>query len=56
MLEYIANHGVASDRLVSKGFSSSRPIESNDSRAGREANRRVEFIVHFIILKEGGLQ
>ena len=56
VLEYIANHGVASDRLVSKGFSSSRPIESNDSRAGREANRRVEFIVHFIILKEGGLQ
>jgi outer membrane protein OmpA-like peptidoglycan-associated protein len=56
VLEYVANQGVARDRLVSKGFSSSRPTESNDTRSGREANRRVEFVVHFIILKEGGLQ
>ena len=55
MLEYIASHGVARDRLLSKGFSSSRPIESNYSESGRVANRRVEFVVHFIILKEGGL-
>jgi outer membrane protein OmpA-like peptidoglycan-associated protein len=56
VLEYVASHGVARDRLVSKGFSSSRPIESNSSESGRVANRRVEFVVHFIILKEGGLQ
>jgi outer membrane protein OmpA-like peptidoglycan-associated protein len=56
VLEYIARHGVARDRLVSKGFSSSRPIQSNYTQGGREANRRVEFVVHFIILKEGGLQ
>jgi len=56
VLEYVANHGVARDRLVSKGFSSSRPTESNLTQSGREANRRVEFVVHFIILKEGGLQ
>jgi outer membrane protein OmpA-like peptidoglycan-associated protein len=56
VLEYIASHGVARDRLVAKGFSSSRPIESNSSESGRVANRRVEFVVHFIILKEGGLQ
>jgi outer membrane protein OmpA-like peptidoglycan-associated protein len=56
VLEYVASHGVARDRLVSKGFSSSRPIESNSTEAGREANRRVEFVVHFIILKEGGLR
>ena len=55
VLEYIASHGVARDRLLSKGFSSSRPIESNYSESGRVANRRVEFVVHFIILKEGGL-
>jgi len=56
VLEYVANHGVARDRLLSKGFSSSRPTESNATQSGREANRRVEFVVHFIILKEGGLQ
>jgi len=56
VLDYVANHGVARDRLVSKGFSSSRPIESNATASGREANRRVEFVVHFIVLKEGSLQ
>ena len=56
VLEYVANRGVSRDRLVSKGFSSSRPTESNLTQSGREANRRVEFVVHFIILKEGGLQ
>jgi outer membrane protein OmpA-like peptidoglycan-associated protein len=56
VLDYVANHGVARDRLVSKGFSSSRPVASNATQSGREANRRVEFVVHFIILKEGGLQ
>ena len=55
VLEYIADHGVARDRLFFKGFSSSRPIQSNKTELGREANRRVEFVVHFIILKEGGL-
>ena len=56
VLEYIANRGVARDRLVSEGFSSSRPVQSNATESGREANRRVEFVVHFIILKEGSLQ
>jgi outer membrane protein OmpA-like peptidoglycan-associated protein len=56
VLDYIAGKGVSRDRLVSEGFSSSRPIQSNATEAGREANRRVEFVVHFIILKEGSLQ
>jgi outer membrane protein OmpA-like peptidoglycan-associated protein len=56
VLEYIANRGVARDRLVSQGFSSSQPIKSNATELGREANRRVEFIVHFIILKEWSAQ
>ena len=52
VLEYIANHGVARERLASQGFSSSRPLQSNETEAGREANRRVEFVVHFIIVKK----
>jgi outer membrane protein OmpA-like peptidoglycan-associated protein len=41
---------------MSKGFSSSRPIVSNETEAGRETNRRVEFNVFFNILKEGSPQ
>ena len=52
VLEYLAHRGIARDRLSSQGFSSSRPLESNDTESGREANRRVEFVVHFVILKE----
>lgn len=52
VLDYLARRGIARDRLVSHGFGSSRPIESNSTESGREANRRVDFVVHFIILKE----
>jgi outer membrane protein OmpA-like peptidoglycan-associated protein len=45
--------GVAKERLISKGFSSSVPVASNVTEAGREQNRRVEFIVHFIIVNDG---
>jgi outer membrane protein OmpA-like peptidoglycan-associated protein len=52
VLAYIASKGVARDRLASQGFSSSRPLEANVTESGREANRRVEFVVHFIIVKK----
>ena len=52
VLDYLADRGVARDRLRATGFSSSRPIESNVTEGGREANRRVDFVVSFIILKE----
>jgi outer membrane protein OmpA-like peptidoglycan-associated protein len=53
VLDYLVNHGVAKERLASKGFSSSMPIGTNATAAGRESNRRVEFVVHFIILNSG---
>ena len=56
VLEYIAHKGVARDRLTFAGFSSSRPLQTNTTEVGREANRRVEFVVHFIIIKEGSAQ
>lgn len=48
--DYLLAKGVPQDRLMSKGFSSSVPIDSNATTAGREANRRVEFVVHFHIV------
>lgn len=53
VVDYLVSHGVAKDRLVSKGFSSSQPTESNNTAAGRDSNRRVEFTVDFIIIEKG---
>ena len=54
VLDYLVAHGIAKERLVSKGFSSSVPADTNATVAGRENNRRVEFVVHFLILNAGG--
>ncbi|HLK37431.1 MAG TPA: OmpA family protein [Polyangiaceae bacterium] len=41
--EWLVQHGIESGRLESEGYGLTRPIESNDTDAGRAANRRVEF-------------
>jgi outer membrane protein OmpA-like peptidoglycan-associated protein len=53
VLDYLVAHGIGKERLVSKGFASSVPADTNATAAGREANRRVEFVVNFIILNDG---
>ena len=53
VLDYLVGRGIARTRLTSKGFSSSVPVATNTTEAGRETNRRVEFVVEFIIIKEG---
>lgn len=40
---YIIGKGVADGRLESEGFGETKPIETNDTPAGRAKNRRVEF-------------
>jgi OOP family OmpA-OmpF porin len=41
----LVKRGVAKERLAAKGFGPSRPIASNDTPEGREANRRVEISI-----------
>lgn len=53
VLNYLAEHGIERTRLIAKGFAASDPIDTNATVAGRENNRRVEFVVHFIILNDG---
>jgi outer membrane protein OmpA-like peptidoglycan-associated protein len=53
VLDYLEAHGIGKDRLVSTGFASSVPVDTNATIAGRENNRRVEFVVHFTILHDG---
>jgi outer membrane protein OmpA-like peptidoglycan-associated protein len=53
VLDYLVAHGIDKSRLVSKGFASSVPTDTNTTAEGRDNNRRVEFVVNFIILDEG---
>jgi OmpA-OmpF porin, OOP family len=41
---YLQGRGVAPERMTSRGYGETRPIESNTSTGGRAANRRVEFV------------
>jgi chemotaxis protein MotB len=40
-----ANAGVAPDRLSVIGFGENRPVQPNDTQAGRDANRRVVIVI-----------
>ncbi len=40
---YLAGKGISADRLSTAGFGSSRPVGPNDTREGRQRNRRIEF-------------
>ncbi|MES1189173.1 MAG: OmpA family protein [Myxococcales bacterium] len=43
--DYLVSRGIASDRVTSQGFGSSRSIADNTSAEGRANNRRVEIVV-----------
>lgn len=42
---YLAKKGVAAGRLVSVGYGSTRPVDVSRTRAAREQNRRVAFVI-----------
>jgi len=43
VMRWFVEHGVDPERLEAQGFGETRPIDSNDTPAGRQKNRRVEF-------------
>ena len=43
--EYLMSQGIPDNRISAIGMGPSMPVESNDTRAGRQKNRRVEIIV-----------
>jgi OOP family OmpA-OmpF porin len=45
VLAYLAEHGIATDRLSSTGEGEGQPVADNASAEGRALNRRVEFRV-----------
>jgi outer membrane protein OmpA-like peptidoglycan-associated protein len=42
VMDYLVNNGISSARLTAQGFGPDMPIDSNRTRSGRAANRRVE--------------
>jgi len=40
--DYLGRKGIENNRLVSKGYGETVPVESNDTEEGRAANRRTE--------------
>ncbi len=45
VVDFLADNGVARDRIRYQGFGATHPIASNDTEAGRQLNRRVTFFV-----------
>ncbi len=45
VVDYLTEFGVERSRLVAKGYGFDKPVQSNDSEAGRAANRRTELTV-----------
>jgi OOP family OmpA-OmpF porin len=43
VVKWLVAHGIDGANLSSEGFGPDRPIDSNDTDAGRQENRRVEF-------------
>lgn len=43
VMNYLVNKGIAQSRLTSTGFGMTKPLLSNDTEAGQQRNRRVEF-------------
>jgi len=43
--DYLIGLGVATDRVVVKGYGEIKPLTTNDTDEGRQLNRRVEFTI-----------
>jgi OOP family OmpA-OmpF porin len=40
--DYLIKHGIESKRVTAKGYGETQPVASNDTRDGRQQNRRTE--------------
>ncbi|MDB4655680.1 OmpA family protein [Flavobacteriales bacterium] len=45
VFDVLANEGISTSRMTSKGFGETKPIKPNSSSEGRAENRRTEFVI-----------
>ena len=45
VVKWLTDHGIDKSRLVSEGFGQEKPIDTNETDAGRANNRRVAFTI-----------
>lgn len=45
VLHYLSETGVEEPRMAATGYGEYRPVEANDSKVGRQKNRRVEIVI-----------
>lgn len=43
--EYLLSKGIEANRIVAKGYGENKPVSTNNTDAGRQLNRRVEFTI-----------
>ncbi|NJN33343.1 MAG: OmpA family protein [Saprospiraceae bacterium] len=43
--DFLIQNGITADRLQSKGFGESQPVDTNETPEGRQNNRRTEFLI-----------
>lgn len=48
---YLISKGIAAARLSAAGYGPDQPVDSNDTEAGRQRNRRIEFSVKEVVVK-----
>jgi len=53
--DYLAEQGIPSSALTTRGYGESKPVVSNDTAAGRQQNRRVELVVSGDIIGKTGM-
>jgi len=45
VMQFLVSQGVTAERLESKGFGQSQPLDHTNTEEGQQANRRVEFVI-----------
>jgi outer membrane protein OmpA-like peptidoglycan-associated protein len=50
--DYLVKKGIAASRLTTEGVGPDKPVDTNDTEAGRQRNRRIEFSVKEVTVKK----